>query len=622
MTGRILSGKYRVEGLIGTGGMAHVYKATQIYGPRRTVALKILKEEYQTDKEFIRRFEQEAAAVLNLSHDNIVRSFDVGQDGDCHYIVLEYVEGKTLKELIKERAPMSMKNAVHIAVQVLEALSRAHECGIIHRDVKPQNVLLNAKNRAKLADFGIARNADASTMTFAGSNVMGSVHYLSPEQAKGRPVTVESDIYSMGITLFEMVTGAVPFSGDNSVSVALKHLQEDMPEPASINPKVTPAMNDIIMRATNKNPQDRYHSARAMRRDLLRALKEPNGTFARMLATPEPEKKGRVHKGVVRIGVICLLVIGILTAVFLMGSALLRRETISTTDKVPTLIGKTLEEAKNTAKLRTYNIEVTDTIESAIHAPGVVISQVPDAGASLKAGGTISITMSAGVLMPVVPELTGMTLAQAEETLLESGLQLGTVEYRVTEHPLGVVYQQEPAAGETVFERDYIDVFVSGEASANMEMPSVLQQSLPDALSVLQEWGFTKFLVRRQTPEESMGKLKDGVVYVQSPAAGESVTHATPVTLTVSRALPGSYGANILLQLTPEQPDTVLTVTMPCVEAEVAYEELLYEAVLPEGAEQQISFSATADVGDNQELIVYLNGVELRRTNVMFTYWG
>ena len=294
MTPDIIDGKYRVIREVGSGGMAHVYRAINM-SSRKVVAVKMLKEEYLNDQEFLRRFEREAKASLALSHENIVRAFGVGDDNGVPYIVLEYVEGKTLKELIQESpgGHLSVQQAIGICSQILDALSYAHAHGIIHRDVKPQNVIVTSRGRAKLADFGIAREVTASTVTFAGKNVIGSVHYISPEQAKGLPATQESDIYSAGISLYEMLTGTVPFIGDTTVATALMHLSAKPVPPRELNPAVPPALNDIVLRAIEKEPAMRYASAKLMRSDLIRSLSHPNGTFARDRESKETKVPGR-----------------------------------------------------------------------------------------------------------------------------------------------------------------------------------------------------------------------------------------------------------------------------------------------------------------------------------------
>ncbi len=290
----IIDGKYRVIREIGSGGMAHVYRAINM-SSRKVVAVKMLKEEYLNDKEFLRRFDREARARLELSHENIVRAYGVGEDNGVPYIVLEYVEGKTLKDLIQESpgGHLSVQQAIGICSQILDALSYAHTHGIIHRDVKPQNVIVTNRGKAKLADFGIAREVTASTVTFSGKNVIGSVHYISPEQAKGLPATVESDIYSAGISLYEMLTGTVPFIGDTTGATALRHLSATPEPPRERNPSIPPALNDIVLRAIEKDPQMRYSSAKLMRSDLIRSLTHPNGTFARDRESKESKTPGR-----------------------------------------------------------------------------------------------------------------------------------------------------------------------------------------------------------------------------------------------------------------------------------------------------------------------------------------
>ena len=354
MIGMVIAGEYRVDKLIGVGGMAEVYRCVSL-SSGRIVALKVLKKEYNNNAEFLRRFEREAQAVLTLSHENIVRSYSVGEDQGYHYIVMEYVSGSTLKSLIQKEGMLPVKQAVDIACQLLGALEHAHENGFIHRDVKPQNVLINTKGMAKLADFGIAREADASTMTFAGTNVIGSVHYISPEQARGEAVTAESDIYSMGIVLYEMITGQVPFQGDTTVSIALKHLQLEMRPPIQLRRHMPKALNDVIMKATAKEPQQRYHSAAQMREDIQRAMREPNGAFAKLEAKP---KKRRGISGVFKIGLLCMLMLGVFAVTFFTVRTLWETSRTEQSALIPKLVGKKLEDAEQTAELRGYSISI------------------------------------------------------------------------------------------------------------------------------------------------------------------------------------------------------------------------------------------------------------------------
>lgn len=286
MIGTILNRKYRIVELVGSGGMAQVYKAINMSN-RKTVAVKMLKDEYKDDAEFLRRFSREANAILTLSHENIVRAYGAGTHNGLPYLVMEYVEGRTLKDLIASNGALPVRTAIGITCQILDALSAAHAHGIIHRDVKPQNVIVTDKGRVKLADFGIAREAKATTVTFSGSKVLGSVHYISPEQAKGTLATEQSDLYSVGVCLYEMLTGTVPFEADSTVSVALMHLQEKPVPPMQLVDDLPRSLNDIVLKALEKEPENRYQTARAMRTDLVRSLSDPNGTFVN-----DPNDKG------------------------------------------------------------------------------------------------------------------------------------------------------------------------------------------------------------------------------------------------------------------------------------------------------------------------------------------
>ena len=274
----IIDGKYILRELIGSGGMANVYRAETV-SEQKIVAVKILKEECVADKELKRRFEKEAKAMLRLHHENIVRAYDTGEYENAPYIVLEYVEGRTVKTHIEEQGHLTNQEATAICCQILDALEAAHAHGIIHRDIKPDNVILNERGVAKLTDFGIAREASASTMTFNGKNVIGSVHYISPEQAQGDPSTEASDIYSTGITLYEMLTGDVPFRGETVVATAIMQIN-DMPKPPQLlEPDIPDALNAIVMKAIEKDPEKRYKTAREMRNDLVRSLSDPSGSF-------------------------------------------------------------------------------------------------------------------------------------------------------------------------------------------------------------------------------------------------------------------------------------------------------------------------------------------------------
>ena len=330
MIGTILDRRYRIVQLVGSGGMAQVYKAINMSN-RRTVAVKMLKEEYKNDAEFLRRFSREASAILNLSHENIVRAYGVGTHDGMPYLVMEYVEGHTLKDLIEKNGALPVRTSIGITCQILDALSAAHAHGIIHRDVKPQNVIVTEKGRVKLADFGIAREVKATTMTFTGQKVLGSVHYISPEQAKGTTAHQESDLYSVGVCLYEMLTGSVPFEADTAVSVALMHLQDKPVPPIEKKPDLPKALNDIVLKALEKEPENRYRTAREMRTDLVRSLSDPDGTFVN---DPESKQKGSRKKPSVYVLIsMCVFLPILLIGIFVLVYATSCRHD---TPKVPT----------------------------------------------------------------------------------------------------------------------------------------------------------------------------------------------------------------------------------------------------------------------------------------------
>ncbi|MDU2240758.1 MAG: Stk1 family PASTA domain-containing Ser/Thr kinase, partial [Paenibacillus sp.] len=270
MIGHELGGRYQIIERIGGGGMALVYKAQDLL-LNRYVAIKVLRQQFVNDEEFIRRFRREAQSAASLSHPNIVSVYDVGQEDEVHYIVMEYVEGQNLNEIIKERAPLQVDEAVRIASQIADALDHAHHNQIIHRDIKPHNILIGRNGRVKVTDFGIARAVTSATITQTGS-VVGSVHYFSPEHAKGVATGEKSDLYSLGIVLYQMLTGRLPFLGESPISVALKHLQEQFDEPRVVNPMIPQSVENIILKSMRKNPGERYQSAKEMLRDLETCL--------------------------------------------------------------------------------------------------------------------------------------------------------------------------------------------------------------------------------------------------------------------------------------------------------------------------------------------------------------
>ena len=615
MIGITLDGRYRLEELIGTGGMANVYKAYDS-ATGQTVAVKVLKEEHRNDAEFVRRFAREAQAVLTLSHPNIVESYDVGNDADtgAPYIVLEYVEGGTLKDLIKEKGALSPKMAVNIACQVLDALQYAHGCGIIHRDVKPQNVMITLKGKAKLADFGIARDAEATTRTFAGTNVIGSVHYISPEQARGDAVSARSDIYSCSIMLYEMLTGQVPFAGDNSVAIALKHLQEEIVPPIEVNPRIPRALSDVVLKGAAKDASLRYAQAEDMRRDLLRALREPHGKFAR-LDKPEKEQQKRPNSlGIGTIALAVVVLLGLFGAVFLITQTM-RGQNRDTASEfiVPTLTGKTLEDARELADLRGFQVSVDNYVLSTEYPAGQIVSQTPDRGAVGKEGDTIRVVVSSGSGVAVMPNLVGKTLQEAMLLLAEYDLQLGETQYAVSDFPEGQIIRQEPEPGTAIEEDDRVNIWVSGTANSNIAVPTFVDLTTEQAILTARESGFERVWVRFITPEEG---AHEEIVQRQAPPASFSASKTTLVELWINRTYLGDYSADIAINLDIAQADQPVVVTALL---DSGVEVVLYENTLGVGNQQPVSFTGYLREAGERTCIVYVGGQEVRRITAAFT---
>ncbi len=613
MSDTILSGRYRLLELVGSGGMANVYKTID-QKTNKVVAVKMLKDEHLEDADFLRRFEREAQAVLSLSHENIVKSYDVGEDDGVPYIVLEYVEGSTVKEILEREGALSPRVAVSVASQVLSALSHAHERGIIHRDVKPQNVIITPSGRAKLADFGIARDVASTTRTFAGTNVIGSVHYLSPEQARGDEVTAESDIYSCGIMLYEMLLGEVPFAGENSVAIALKHLHEEITPPMEADPKIPRALSDIIVKATSKKPSMRYHSAAEMRADLQRALREPHGKFARIRRR---DKEGRLSRryGILNIALMTFVVIGLFAALFFIIRAWGDSGKPGADDYViPTVEAKKLEDAEELAKLRGFEIFVQGYQTSTQYQEGVVISQDPLSGTRGKPGDVINVVVSSGNDRAVVPNALGLTLPAATVEIEEQSLKVGNVEYVESDRPDGEVVGQNPPEGTELLKNDTVDLEVSGmPGQVPLEMPNVTGTTLNKALNALHDDGFSHIWLRFAAP---VSGEKAETVFKQNPAAAMDASPSGLVELWVYRSVLGDCSADIADNVDVTGAEQTVVVT---VELSEGLEAVLYEGVLPVGAKQPVSFTGYLQVEGEFTYTVYLNGVKVHESTAVFT---
>ena len=559
LKGRLLGNRYEIIEKIGSGGMATVYKA-KCHVLNRYVAIKILRDEFTTDEEFIKRFEVEAQSAASITHPNIVSVYDVGADGNLYYIVMELIKGKTLKEIIvEEKGPLPWKWSVNIAGQIASALETAHKNHIIHRDIKPHNIIITEDGVAKVTDFGIAKAVSNSTITAFGTTI-GSVHYFSPEHARGGYTDEKSDLYSLGVVMYEMLTGKVPFDADTPVSVALKHMQEEPVPPIEVNPNIPSAVNDIIMKALRKDTNLRYQNATAMLLDLKRALKEPNGDFVdnndyqndfptQRISTIGLEDENRnqnsknkngkkqnkfvqfIKKHKVLSSIIGLILLFVITIGVTIG---ISNATRPKDVEIPNLVGKTVDEAKDILKQNKLNyVEESQEYNTEVPA-GQIISQNPPyvEGRRIKENTDIKVVVSKGTETTTVPKLKGLTKEEAEDEADKAKIKLDFQEETSKTVEAGVIIKQDKAEGETVNAGDTIKVFISvGTGIKQVKVVSVEGQDEETAKQTLQGLGL---VVEKVNYSKDKSKT-NGVVIEQSVAAGTTVDEGSKITLTVNK---------------------------------------------------------------------------------------
>ena len=558
LKGRLLGNRYEIIEKIGSGGMATVYKA-KCHVLNRYVAVKILRDEFTTDEEFIKRFEVEAQSAASITHPNIVSVYDVGADGNLYYIVMELIKGKTLKEIIiEEKGPLPWKWSVNIASQIASALEIAHRNHIIHRDIKPHNIIITEDGVAKVTDFGIAKAVSNSTITAFGTTI-GSVHYFSPEHARGGFTDEKSDLYSLGVVMYEMLTGKVPFDADTPVSIALKHMQEDPKPPIELNPNIPSAVNDIIMKALRKDTNLRYQNATAMLLDLKRALKEPNGDFVdnndyaedfptqristidienERIASNRVQKNGKKTNKFVKfiknhkalsaiIGLILLFIITIGATIGISNAT--RPKDVA----IPNLVGKTVDEAKkilDESKLTYVEDESTYSTE---YEAGQIISQTPPfvEGRKIKQKTEVKVVVSLGTEKTKVPKLKGLTKQEAEDAADDAKIKLEFVEEISKTVEAGIIIKQEVDTDTEVNAGDTVKVYISiGTGIKQVVVSSVLYQEEATAKQNLEDLGL------KVTVEYGEDKTRgNGVVLKQSISSGEKVDEGTAITITVNK---------------------------------------------------------------------------------------
>ena len=534
-TDELYGNRYRVIGLLGTGGMARVYRARdELLG--REVALKVLSERLSSDRSFVERFRREAQNAAGLNHPNIVALYDYGDEDNRYFIVMELIEGRSLSEVLDEDGALMPERAAEIARDTANGLGRAHEAGIVHRDIKPHNIMITNSGQTKVTDFGIARalGGDAeATMTQTGM-VIGTAAYLSPEQAQGNPVDARSDVYSLGCVLHEALTGDTPFSGDTPLSIAYKHVRETPERTSAVNSDVPEALDAIVMKAMSKNPDNRYANANEMAEDLDRFLAGQRVNATPFLAATgtqvmsetqvyddfpeeEPSKTGKYI-------LITLLVLGLLAlGVFVLMSLLGGGGEV----EVPDVVG--LSEDRATQELEDAGLEVTSKDRSNADVDeGDVFRQTPEAGATAEEGDTVTIFVSSGPGEVSVPNLLTLTEDQAEDALEEVGLELGKVRNRSSDSPEGTIIQQNPESGELLNEGEPVNIVVS-TGVAIVAVPDVVGLPEGEAVSAIEGEGLTANVVREPSDE-----VEEGVVIAQEPGAGTELEEGDTVQIVVS----------------------------------------------------------------------------------------
>ena len=553
---RILAGRYELLERIGDGGMAVVYKA-RCRLLNRLVAIKILKPDYVKDVKFIENFRKESQAAASLSHPNIVSIFDVGREGNINYIVMELIEGKVLSDVIRDEGPLDYARAIEITKQIASALSLAHKNHIIHRDVKPLNIMITNDGTAKITDFGIAKAVNAETIIGNDGEIMGSVHYFSPEQARGGYVDEKSDIYSLGVVLYEMLTGMVPFDGDNPVTVALMHVNDEMTPPGKIVSGIPPRLEQIVMKATDKIQVNRYKSAD----DMLEALSTLEyvtsivGDSAAGVArrpvnqTPETqeevtEEKEEPEQGVKKgkkrfkmnklrlIAVVLALLCGIPASIFVASFFIGSKEKPITEIAVPDVMGLTFERAEEELLELELNIQKGDEVISIEYDEGRVVSQDPAPETLVKPGFTVTVNISKGTREGTIPKITGVNYQDALFLIEKYGFQAGPPVRVKDNAPKNIVISQTPEPGTEAKPGTTINFVVSdGKAEEETAMPALVGMDIEDAKKALQEAGLTL----AGTPEAEINlEYAEGKVIWQQHRAGEMVLKGSAVSLKVS----------------------------------------------------------------------------------------
>lgn len=601
MIGRLLGNRYEMMEIIGEGGMSIVYKA-KCHLLNRFVAIKVLRSEFVKDEDFVKRFEKESQAAASLSHPNVVGIYDVGYEDDVHYIVMELMNCQTLKEYIKGKSTyLTNEDIIAISLQIASALDHAHSKGIIHRDIKPHNILITADGHVKVADFGIARAVTSST-TVNTAEVVGSVHYASPEQARGGFLDAKSDIYSLGVVMYELATGRVPFEADTPISVALKHLKEEVIPPSLVNMKLKPALESVILKCLMKDVAFRYASAKDLIKDLEKIQSNPDVVIAydkEPLDSPtmklpsmkdyqeeEPVKPlkrtGKTKPkttGIVITVLLALLASGLVLSILFFKPLMASRNAMPF--EMPSVIGENYTESTVLLTQKGLFVSIGEQLNSTEFPANTIMTQSPAAGDMVKPGQKVTVTISIGPKASTVPIVLNKTLADATLVIENAKMKVGAVTEQANDLPAGLVLSQNPAGGVPGEVNTVVDLVIStGPENKVVLMPNLVGKSVEEAKMILGELN----LVLGAIDTEFSETIALNYISRQELEPGKEVSEGVLVNLFLSKGPDGSI-------VPPEETTTSSEV------------EKIIQVTLPTDR-NKVLVKATMMV-DNIELVVY-----------------
>lgn len=622
MESKVIDDRYEIIKLVDAGGTSHVYRAVD-RKTKNIVAVKVLKRDISKDIEFVQRFETEVQAALTLEHNNIVKVLDAGTFEDSYYLVMEFIEGKTLKQMVRENGALDMTMAVEITIDVCNALDHAHAEGFVHRDIKPANILVQKDGQVKITDFGIARNTAVLEQTSKKNTVLGSVQYIPPEQIRGEKTDQRTDIYSLGISLYEMITGSLPFEGETSVETALKHLNERIPQPKLKKPTINDALNKIVLKATRKNKRSRYNSVKAFADDLKRCFEEPDGKYVQLdpeRLRPSKAEQKKFQKrwvwSIVGLGTMAVAVALVLVMLAVFGTRSNAQATAPVPITIPSFFG--LSETTVTESAAEYGLQISRLYDySEDIAEGKAIRQNPEAGSTVQPNAVVEVTFSLGLKMVTMPDLSNQTLEEARDMLTELGLVIGDIEYIASDQPSGYIVAQDPMTDESVPEGETVNLSVSKIIDLTKAVvPDFTGMTIDEVKAAFAELDFEKCLVYLEPGEDGGAHKKAGIVLNQTPYKDTEEEVTSPIYVWIG-AFPEVFRATEAFAVTVEQADTLVRVTL--VEEDSPIEYVMMESKLGKGT-HGLEVVLTSYEAKEKYMRVYVNEILVKETEI--TSWG